>query len=129
MILVYLSLTGNVKRFVESTNMDSVEINYSNPFIEVDSDYLIVCPTYDDDITDLFSDFIDHKNNLEKLNGFIGSGNLNFDQSFCFNAKDLSKKYNKPLIFTFEFSGTEKDLEEFIEEVHKVGITRTTKEI
>lgn len=124
MKLVYLSLTGNVRSFVQQVGMDSVELSYSNPLTEVDDEYIVIAPSYDDEITDIISEFIDYKDNINHLVGFVGSGNMNWDTLYCFNAKDLSKKYNKPLIFTFELSGTDNDIIDFKKEVDKVEITR-----
>ena len=128
MKLVYLSLTGNVRRFVSKVGMDSVELNYSNPLTEIDEDFIVIAPSYDDEITDIFSEFIEYKENINYLIGFVGSGNLNWEDKYCFNAKDLALKYSKPFIFGFELEGTENDIIRFKEEVDKVGITRTTKE-
>jgi protein involved in ribonucleotide reduction len=125
MLIIYLSLTGNVRNFVQRVGMENVEINYSNPFTEVDKDYIVISPTYDHETTEIISEFIDYKNNVSHLVGFAGSGNRNFDNDFCFNARDLSKKYNKPLLFKFEFSGNENEINEFKEEVNKFEITRT----
>ncbi|PLT33121.1 class Ib ribonucleoside-diphosphate reductase assembly flavoprotein NrdI [Bacillus sp. V5-8f] len=124
MLIVYLSLTGNVKNFVERVGMDSVELNYSNPLTEVDQEFIVIAPTYDDDITDVISSFIEHKKNIHFLKGFVGSGNKNFDMSYCFNAEELSKKYGKPLIFKFEFSGTDKDIMQFKKEVSSIEESR-----
>lgn len=125
MLIVYLSLTGNVRKFVKAVGMNALELDYSNPLTEVNEDYIIVTPSYDDDITDTISEFIDHKNNISHLKGFVGSGNRNFGvDGFCFNATELSQKYNKPLLFKFEFSGTDDDIIEFKKEVDKVEITR-----
>jgi protein involved in ribonucleotide reduction len=124
MLLVYLSLTGNVKRFVQQVGMESIEISHSNISVDIDQDYIFICPTYNTDITNLVSKFINHNNNIKHLISFAGSGNRNFDNEFCFNANDLSKKYNKPLIFKFEFSGTDKDILQFKEEVNKFEISR-----
>jgi len=125
MRIVYLSLTGNVKNFVGRLGMDSLELNPSNPLAEIDEDYIVIAPTYDDDITKTVSEFIEYKDNLKYLIGFAGSGNRNFDNSYTFNARDLSAKYNKPLIFTFEFSGTDDDILEFKKEVYRIEIART----
>lgn len=103
--------------------MKSVELNYSNPLIEVNEDFIVISPTYDNEITEILSEFIDYKNNKTYLIGFVGSGNRNFDNEFCFNARDLSKKYNKPLILKFEFSGTGNDIAKFKEEVNKFEIS------
>lgn len=129
MKIAYLSLTGNVRSFVEEIGMESVEIDYFNPFTEMDDNYILIMPSYDDEITDIISDFIDHKENLKYLIGVVGSGNINFGKDgYCFNAVEISKKYNKPLIFRFEFTGTNKDVTDFKEEVQKIEITRTTKQ-
>lgn len=120
MLLVYLSLTGNVRSFVKQVGMESMELNYSNPFTKVDQEYIVITPTYDDEITDVISSFIEYENNIRFLAGFVGSGNKNFDNDYCFNAVELSKKYGKSLIFTFEFSGTDKDIMQFKEEVLKI---------
>lgn len=127
MKLVYLSLTGNVKKFVEMVGMDNKELSFVNHF-ELKEDYILIVPSYDDDITSIFSEFINYGNNLNYLIGFVGSGSRNFADEFCFNAKDLSLIYSKPLIYMFEFSGTEHDIIKFKEEVQKIGITRTTEE-
>ena len=128
MKLVYISLSGNVENFVSRVGMPSLELDYLNPLIEVDEDYIIISPSYDDMITDSFSEFVEHKDNAKHFVGVVGSGNRNFDNSYCFNAKDLSKKYNKPLIFCFEFSGTDIDIINFKKEVANIEIARTTKE-
>ena len=124
MKLVYLSLTGNVRSFVSRVGIDSVELDYSNPLAEVNEDYIIITPSYDDEITEIFSDFIEYKDNIKYLVGFVGSGNKNWDDSYCFNAKELALKYSKPLIFDFELDGTDNDIIEFKKEVDNVAITR-----
>lgn len=124
MLIVFMSLSGNVDKFVSFLDMDSVEIDFNDSQVEVDRDYIAIVPTYDDSITDVFSSFIDYKDNKKHLKGFVGSGSKNFDADYIFNAKDLSKKYNKPLIFDFEFSG-DNDVLAFKEEVEKIEVTRT----
>jgi protein involved in ribonucleotide reduction len=124
MKIVYLSLTGNVRSFVGRVGMDSIELNYNNPLTEVNEDYILITPSYDDEITDVVSEFIDYKNNIDYLIGFVGSGNKNWEKSYVYNAKDLSKKYNKPLIFDFEISGTDNDIIDFKKEVDKIESTK-----
>lgn len=123
MKLVYISLTGNVRSFIEKIGMDSQELSYSNPQVEMQEDYIVIVPTYDDEITDVTSQFIDYKNNKDKLIGFVGSGNKNWDEFYCFNAKDLSKKYSKPMIMDFELDGTNQDVIRFKKEVENIAIT------
>lgn len=123
MLIVYLSLTGNVKRFVNNLDINSIEIKASEYKKKVEDKFIIIVPTYDDEITDIASQFIDYGNNVDYLIGFVGSGNMNFDNNYVFNAKDLSKKYNKPLIYSFEYSGTDMDLINFKREVANIEIT------
>ncbi len=118
-----MTITGNVKDFIERVDMNSHEINPTNPFHEVSEDYIVVVPSYENMITEEVSDFIDYKGNREHLLGFASSGNLNFDDLYCVNAKELSAKYSKPLIFTFEYAGTDKDLENFKKEVNKIAVS------
>lgn len=120
MLIVYTSLTGNVRSFVEKVGMRSVEVSHSNLEFEVDDDYIFICPTYDNELNDFVSKFIDYKGNSKRLIGFAGSGNRNFDKSYCHNAKFLSYKYNKQLLFTFEFSGLDNDIIEFKKEVNGI---------
>ncbi|UUV47044.1 ribonucleotide reductase assembly flavoprotein [Bacillus phage vB_BanS-Thrax5] len=127
MLIVYLSLTGNIRKFVERLDMKSLEISQSNLQQEILEDFILITPSYNDQLTQDISTFIDHKNNKSHLVGIVGSGNRNFDNMYCFNAKALSKKYNKPLVFTFEFSGTDKDIIDFKKEVDAIEITKATR--
>jgi protein involved in ribonucleotide reduction len=123
MLLVYMSITGNVREFVDRVGMDSYELNPANPYKEVNEDYIIVIPSYVGLIDDDVIDFIGYKDNLKHLKGFASSGNLNFNDLYCVNAKHLSAKYKKPIIFTFEYSGTDKDVEKFKREVEKIEVS------
>lgn len=126
MLIVYLSLTGNVKKFVSYLEMDSLEIDYNGKLQDVNRDYILIVPTYDDEITKIISDFINYNNNINYLKGFVGSGNKNFGDAYIFNAKELSKKYHIPIIFDFELNG-ENDVATFKKEVSKIEITRTQR--
>lgn len=107
--------------------MESISIDSNNPFVEIHTKFILIVPTYDNEITEIVSEFIDYKGNEFYLQGIVGSGNRNFGESFCFNAKELAKKYKKPLLMTFELSGTEQDVAKFKEEVEQIGITKTSK--
>lgn len=125
MLLVYMSVTGNVEKFVERVGMKSFKLTSTNLNTEINEDFIIVIPTYVGYINYDVEEFLDYKDNLKHLVGFASSGNLNFDDLYCINGKELSEKYNKPLIFTFEYSGTDADVEKFKEEVLRIEISRT----
>jgi len=123
MLIAYMSLTGNVRDFVERLGFETIEINHSNPLINTEKDYIIVTPTYDVDITEPINEFIEYKSNIKHLKGIVGSGNYNFDDLYIFTAKNLSDKYNVPLIYGFELLGTDRDVTNLKEELGKFAIT------
>ena len=53
--------------------------------------------------------------------GVAGSGNRNFNMSFCSNSKELAKRYDVPLLHCFENQGTDKDVQILIEKVREIG--------
>lgn len=119
MLVAYISLTGNTRRFVDKLNMDSLEVNQMNPYVEVGEDYVFILPTYSDSLTDIAVEFIEYKDNKKYLKGVIGGGEKNFGINYIFSAKDLSKRLDTPLIFNFEKSGNNQDVENFKKEVEK----------
>lgn len=127
MLLVYMSLSGQTRKFVKKTGLDSLEINFTNPFQTVNEDYLIVVPTYDIQVTEIMNDFLEHGDNLKRCKGVLGGGNRNFAELYCFTAKDISEKYDIPLIHMFEFQGSKNDLQKLREEVDKLESNIITK--
>lgn len=125
MLVVYISLTGNTRRFVKKLNMDSLEVQQMNPNVEVSEDFVFILPTYSDTLTDIASQFIEYKDNRKYIKGIIGGGERNFGRRYIFSAKDLAKEHDIPLIFDLEKSGSSKDVENFKKEVQKIGITKT----
>lgn len=110
MLLVYLSLTGNTKRFVEKLEgYDSLEITPTNPFVKIKEPYIVIAPTYEIEATESLNDFIEH-NDIKFLQGIIGGGNRNFADLFIYTAKDLASKYNSQVLYAFEYSGTPIDV-------------------
>lgn len=118
MVVVYLSLTGNIRRFVNKLERDkTLELNQSDTLVKVDEDFVLIVPSYSDTLTERVYDFLDYKNNKKFLVSVIGSGEKNFNKQYVFSAKDIAKKYNVPLSFDFEKSGTETDIENFKKDV------------
>lgn len=124
MLVVYISLTGNTRRFVKKLDMESLEIQQTNPNVEVNEDFVFILPTYSDTLTDIASQFIEYKDNRKYLKGVIGGGEKNFGRNYIFSAKDLSKEHDVPLIFDVEKSGNGDDVENFKKEVQRIGITK-----
>lgn len=110
MKVVYFSLTGQTRKFVNKLNMDLLELNPANPFIVINEPFIIVTPTYDEEVSDLLNDFLETAENVSYFKGIAGGGNINFGQLFVFTAKDISKAYNVPLLHQFEFQGSDEDV-------------------
>lgn len=124
MKIVYLTVTGQTRRFVKKLDLPAYEIEPANPFFEINDPYLLIVPTYDKEITEVVNDFLDYKNNREYLRGVAGGGNRNFAELFVYTAKDIAREYNVPMLFSFEFSGTNEDVESFKKVVNELESKR-----
>jgi len=124
MKIVYLTVTGQTRRFVKKLDLPAYEIEPANPFFEINDPYLLIVPTYDKEITEVVNDFLDYKNNREYLQGVAGGGNRNFAELFVYTAKDIAREYNVPMLFSFEFSGTNEDVESFKKVVNELESKR-----
>lgn len=112
MKIVYFSITGQTRRFVKKLNFPSTyEINAAAPLIEVGEPFILIVPTYDEEITEAVDDFLSYRTNSHYFKGVIGSGNRNFAELFIFTAKNIAHKYQVPLLYAFEFNGTSTDVE------------------
>lgn len=124
MKIVYFSVTGQTRRFIKKLDLPAYEIEPANPFFEINEPFVLVVPTYDIEITEVVNDFLDHKSNKENLLGVAGGGNRNFAELFVYTAKDIARDYHVPLLFSFEFSGTNEDVESFKKVVSEIESER-----
>lgn len=127
MLVVYMTLTGQARRFVEKLPFVSYELSTAFPSKQMTADFVVVAPTYDIEMTGIIDDFIDYQDNHRYFKGVAGSGNRNFAELYVFTARDLAKKYDVPIIAEFEFDGTEKDVAKFIKGVESIGNTSFTQ--
>lgn len=120
MLIAYDSKTGNVRRFVNKLNMDIVQIEedmiLNEPFV------LVTYTTGFGKVPVKTLKFLEknHKNMI----GIAASGNRNWGDNFCKSAITISNMYNKPVVHRFELSGTNKDVQKFIDEVLKLEAHR-----
>ena len=124
MKLVYFTVTGQTRRFIKKLDLPAYEIEPANPFFEINEPFILVVPTYDLDITEIVNDFLDYKSNRENLTGVAGGGNRNFAELFVYTAKDIARDYHVPMLFAFEFSGTNEDVESFKKVVNQLESER-----
>ncbi|KRL85144.1 class Ib ribonucleoside-diphosphate reductase assembly flavoprotein NrdI [Ligilactobacillus apodemi] len=122
MKIVYFSVTGQTRRFIKKLGAEfsAYEIDPVDPFFELNEPFVLIIPTYEDEITYPVIEFLKFKNNAAFFKGIVGTGNRNFAELFIFTAKNISKKFNVPLIYSFEFNGTPKDVQNFKEAVNKL---------
>ncbi|APU72475.1 ribonucleotide reductase assembly protein NrdI [Companilactobacillus crustorum] len=122
MKIAYYSITGQTKRFVNKLGMDGYEITDADPFYKMDQPFVLIVPAYDDDMMDPVIDFLQYEDNAKNCVGVAGGGNRNFNTLYNHTAKDIASALNVPVVFQFEFNGTNKDVENFKKVVNKIGI-------
>lgn len=110
MKIVYITLTGQTRKFVNKLDMETIELSPIDPFIEVNEPFIIVVPTYEKEATEILWEFLDTGENKRYFQGVAGGGNRNFNELFVFTAKDLARDYDVPLLHAFEFQGSPKDV-------------------
>lgn len=130
--IIYISLSGNTKNFVErlsehieATNDIVVEslnvkdlkgttFSVTEPFVSFLPSYLNGgngIETGDKEVlTTRLGDFIASHDNFKFCYGIIGSGNRNFGNQFCLSAKQYTERFDFPLIDVFEIRGTHSDV-------------------
>lgn len=123
MKLVYFSLTGQTRRFIEKLTFkfreSAIEITPDEPDIEMTEPFLLITPSYAEEtpsvqhsqeVMDPVFEFMEWGLNVAFCKGIIGTGNKNFAGIYIFTAKELSAKYQIPILYDFEFNGTPTDV-------------------
>lgn len=107
MIIVYDSLTGQTRRFVNKIGIKSVEIN---DYYETDDDVLLITRSFNfGEIPKSTSIFLEEFSN--KVIGTAVSGNRNWGTNYGKAGEHIQRIYNIPLILKFEGSGFSHDVE------------------
>lgn len=115
-LIVYDSMTGNVKRFVSKTGCRAIQIQEN---LKVEEPYILVTYTIGfGQIPPTTKEFL-NRNSLFLL-GVSASGNRNWGLTFCKAAETISKDFRVPIIHTFELSGTDEDVRLFREGVERL---------
>ncbi|WP_182006252.1 class Ib ribonucleoside-diphosphate reductase assembly flavoprotein NrdI [Priestia aryabhattai] len=120
MIIVYDSLTGNVKRFIDKVKKTNKNLRVENiaSIPVVDEDYILVTYTIGmGKVSDSTQEFLNKNSN--KLKAVVVSGNIVWGSNFGKAGDIISKQYNVPLIMKIELSGTKQNVDQFIQEVAK----------
>ncbi|MDG3141636.1 class Ib ribonucleoside-diphosphate reductase assembly flavoprotein NrdI [Streptococcus suis] len=110
MNVVFHTLTGQTARFIQKlgiTSDDCLELSPVGHTPRCSKPFVLIIPTYNEAF-DFVEDFLIE--NAKHCHGIIGIGNRNFGTDFCREAKELSLKYQLPLLYELEFSGTSEDI-------------------
>ncbi|WP_125568941.1 ribonucleotide reductase stimulatory protein [Companilactobacillus insicii] len=119
--IAYYSITGQTRRFVNKTGLNGYEISDADPFHEMGRSFILIVPAYDDDMMDPVVDFLQYKDNATNCVGLAGGGNRNFNSLYNHTARDIAHGLEVPVVFEFEFNGTNKDVENFKKVVNNFG--------
>ncbi|WP_442604212.1 class Ib ribonucleoside-diphosphate reductase assembly flavoprotein NrdI [Paenibacillus sp. KN14-4R] len=116
MLIAYDSKTGNVKRFVNKLDIESVQVS---PELDIEEPFILVTYTTGfGQAPKSTMDFLAAKGHL--LRGVATSGNMNWGSRYGLAADHISEKFDVPLLMKFELSGTNKDVERFKWEVNQI---------
>ena len=63
LLVVYLSITGQTRKFVHKLDYPLLEITPDSVFTEVQEPYIVVVPTYEKEATEIVNEFIEVGNN------------------------------------------------------------------
>ncbi len=136
MKLLYISISGNTRSFVERLAalseekhqqdsslplFDVKEISENSPFELEEEAFVTFVPTYleggngvdngDTEIlTEVMREYLEYEDNHKNCLGVIGSGNKNFNYQYCLTAKQYSEAFDFPLLADFELRGNGADL-------------------
>ncbi|GLX66858.1 class Ib ribonucleoside-diphosphate reductase assembly flavoprotein NrdI [Paenibacillus glycanilyticus] len=125
MLVVYDSRTGNVKRFINKLNMRAMPIGDLDI---VDEPYVLVTYTTGfGQVPERVMSFLNRNSN--NLQGVSASGNRNWGDGFAKSADTISSLFNVPVISKFELSGTNLDMEYFVERVRNIETHRVEQRI
>jgi protein involved in ribonucleotide reduction len=118
MIIVYASMTGNVRRFVSRLPFPSVDIKTIDAVTEP---YVLVTYTFNfGGVPQEVTEFLKHPDNVKYLCGVASSGNRNWGALFAKAADTLAQRYNVPILHKFELSGADDDIKHFIGSVNNL---------
>lgn len=121
MQVIFFSLTGQTRSFIKKLNLttDPIELSKNNATFKAKSPFILITPTYAENqdgaiksqsILDPVFTFMKNTENAQLCTGIIGSGNRNFGETYMATAHELAKTYGIPIIYNFEMSGMQDDV-------------------
>ncbi|MDC4163657.1 class Ib ribonucleoside-diphosphate reductase assembly flavoprotein NrdI [Mycoplasma bradburyae] len=127
-VVYFSSVTENTKKFCDKLGYPATRIPIDlNEDIEVDFDYVLICPTYAGGLDDFKGavpkqviKFLNKEKNRNHCVGVIASGNTNFGETYGLAGHVLRTKLDVPLLHIFELIGTKYDEDLVRERIQKL---------
>lgn len=121
MLLVYRSMTGNVKRFVQSViaNDDRMKASPISSELIVNEPFILVTSTtgFGKPPSEVLSFLV---KNAFFLKGVAASGNRNWGDHFAKSADEIARRYSVPVLLKFELAGQKADVESFLQKAREL---------
>lgn len=118
MIIYFSNVSGYTARFVEKLGEPALRIPLMTAEAEeftANEEFVLICPTYGangrDFVPKQVIKFLNNINNRTLLRGVIASGSRNFLDDYAKSGSIISDKCRVPLLYTFELSGMDEDVE------------------
>ncbi|MFV0557764.1 MAG: class Ib ribonucleoside-diphosphate reductase assembly flavoprotein NrdI [Enterococcus sp.] len=137
MTLIYISISGNTRSFVQRLQTYASTQQAQNPALPLvelkeihdnsslqaeTTPFFAFVPTYleggngvetgeQEILTESLYDYLAFKENARYCLGVIGSGNKNFNRQYCLTAKQYAAKLGFPFLDDYELRGTQADLQ------------------
>lgn len=110
MNIIYYSMSGNTKSFVERFETEGYGVLSLAEVKEVNDPYVLFTPTYSfGEIPKPVTDFLER--NSAQLKAVVSSGNRNWGAFFGKAGELIQAKYGVPLLHKFELRGTQQDFD------------------
>lgn len=117
MLILYESRTGNVRRFAGKLDLPSRPIDET---LTVDEPYVLITYTTGfGQVPPRTGAFLERNHRL--LKGVAASGNRNWGDRFALSADRIAEAYGVPVIGKFELSGTNANVDQFIQGVRAIA--------
>lgn len=116
MVILYDSLTGNVARFVKKLPLETRKI--TEGLVMEEAFVLITFTTGLGKVPDTTASFLEV--NHKHLKGVASSGNKNFGVYYAVAADEICETYHVPIVSKFELSGTQADVNLFMERLIEI---------
>ncbi|MCE4955868.1 class Ib ribonucleoside-diphosphate reductase assembly flavoprotein NrdI [Macrococcoides caseolyticum] len=118
MLIIYYSLTGNVRRFIEKSKQPHTLPLESALTTEIQEPFILVTGTIGfGQVPDAVSQFLMKYHH--HLYAVVASGNRNWGQNFAKAGDIISATYHVPLLMKFELHGNMRDIELFNKKVEE----------